>query len=228
MKKDNNTIFENILLIEKGIKNIDTKSPNNIDLQDLLNKTNELKRNFKGIRNLLLILFSLIIVLIIILILQFDFENKVNDFNNGLEGLKEDSLIVKILDIKNNDSTYSFNYYENKGNIVSYNNLKKENDSIYKIITNQKNKNERILNLAQKVIKNSNKINEYNNKLLDENNNLKIKLNLVTENYPINFIETNNSIRIESKKIDSSLILLKHFRNRMTFNSKDNVWTIKK
>ena len=51
MKKDNNTIFENILLIEKGIKNIDTKfdySENREDKfnEDMSNRNNNYMKKY--------------------------------------------------------------------------------------------------------------------------------------------------------------------------------------
>jgi hypothetical protein len=55
---------------------------------------------------------------------------------------------------------------------------------------------------------------------------LKSKLSLIQSNYSIIFKETNNGISIHADKIDSALLLLPYYRDKLSYDSQKKSWTI--
>jgi len=71
------------------------------------------------------------------------------------------------------------------------------------------------------------------NELVDENDKLKKeqdilqrKLNLVQRNYNITFDETDKYFTVHAKQIDSALLLLPHYRDKLKYDPKEQSWTI--
>jgi ABC-type multidrug transport system fused ATPase/permease subunit len=54
----------------------------------------------------------------------------------------------------------------------------------------------------------------------------RIKLSLVTRNYPVSFTEDDGIITIHSAKIDSALLLLPVYRDKISFDSKQRTWCV--
>jgi hypothetical protein len=55
---------------------------------------------------------------------------------------------------------------------------------------------------------------------------LKSKLSLIQSNYSITFKDTNNGISIHADKIDSALLLLPYYRDKLSYDSQKKSWTI--
>lgn len=54
----------------------------------------------------------------------------------------------------------------------------------------------------------------------------RIKLGLVTRNYPVSFTERNGIITIHSAEIDSALLLLPVYRDKISYDSKRKTWSV--
>lgn len=111
-----------------------------------------------------------------------------------------DSLFHKLMTVTIDDSTKnkSIAYRVRDDKIITYFDLVNENDSLKK------------------------KINQLN----IENSLHKIKISLTERNYPIKFYEKDGWISIKSPEIDSALLLLPHYRNKITYNIKDKTWNV--
>lgn len=219
MKKSrkNESIFESLSLLKKGLLSI-KKKENSEDIDKAIIAIDEIIISFKGLRWLILILFVALIISIGVAVLTNLYNTKVEDFNTEIKDYRNDSIVRKILDIKEikiGDSiTTSYNYLTKGKKIVTYNQLELENDSLMKAV----------LSLNVKILKSETKIVKLENEIATA----KDKLNLASENYDIKFIEHENYIQIEGKKIDSAFILLQAYRKKMQYDDKTKSWTIKK
>ena len=54
----------------------------------------------------------------------------------------------------------------------------------------------------------------------------RIKLGLVTRNYPVSFTESDGIITIHSSEIDSALLLLPVYRDKISYDSKRKTWNV--
>ena len=54
----------------------------------------------------------------------------------------------------------------------------------------------------------------------------RFKLSLVTRNYPVSFTEDDGIITIHSAKIDSALLLLPVYRDKISYDSKQRTWCV--
>ncbi|ROI12456.1 hypothetical protein EGH90_00060 [Kaistella haifensis] len=216
MEKSNKSFTESLSHLKVFLQNINKKEITEDEINSSLDEIDNLQTIIKGIKKLFIILFSLVICLIILLIITFSYNQKLNNFQDDIKSLKDDSLVIKILDVKKTkvgDSiTTTYDYFTENGQPVKYRTLKKENDSLLSIIINN-NKEE----ISQLEIKKNIEI---------EKSNLSKKLDLVFRNYPIKFKETDDKITIESKEIDSAMILLKQFRHKMKYNKQTDTWTV--
>jgi len=120
--------------------------------------------------------------------------------NEIIERQWSDSLFNQIMEVKinPNDHSRSIFYREKNGKIITYKELGEEIDTL-----SRKNIN---LNL--------------------ENDILKQKLNVIQKYYNITFKETDKSIIIEALKLDSALMLLPYYRNKIEYNPENNSWLI--
>lgn len=218
--KKNESITDNLFFIKKGLSNLSNKKEEiNLEKIDTYIKAiDEIIILFKGLKRIIFFLFFGIIICIGIIILMKIYDTKVENFNSEIKNYKTDSIVRKILEIKElskNDSTEtSYNYLTRNNTIVTYNQLVKESDSL-----------EKKMILKELEI---NKKDEYINSKNNEINSLKDKLDLAIKNYEIKFFETKTDIRIEAKKLDSALVLLDAYRDKMIFDKKTGKWTIKR
>ena len=216
MEKSNKSFTESLSHLKVFLQSINKKEISEDDIKLSLAEIDNLKTVRDGVKKLLIVLFAFVFCLIIILIITLSYNEKLNNFQNDIESIKDDSLVVSILDKKKKkigDSiTTTYDYYTEKGKPVKYRTLKKENDSLINIIMTKNNQEISALT-SQKEIEN-------------ENANLRKKLNLVYKNYPIKFKETEDKITIESKEVDSAMVLLKEFRHKMKYNKETDTWKI--
>lgn len=209
----NKSVFDNLSFIREGLIELkqETAEDTNKKIDSYVDKIDSLTTFFKGFNKLFLILTSFIILLLIILIISQFYAPKVIKFNNEINDLKNDSLVRKILEIKEikkNDSvtTTTYNYLVRDEQVVTYNMLSKENDSLNQQL---ETKNKAINNIENKV------------------SNLQTKLNLVTKYYNIKFKESKRQISFESKQLDSAMILLDYYRDKMKYDPATDKWNIK-
>jgi hypothetical protein len=216
--KKNESITDNLFFIKKGLSNLSNENEevNHEKINAYIKAIDEIIILFKGLKRIVLILFLGIIICIGIIILMKIYDTKVDNFNSEIKNYKTDSIVRKILEIKEfskNDSIEtSYNYLTRNDTIVTYNQLIKDSDS-----------------LEKKLILKQLEIDKKEDDIITKNNEinlLKDKLDLARNNYDINFYETKTQITIEAKKIDSALVLLEVFRNRMTYDKKTGKWTI--
>ena len=204
--KKNESITDNLFFIKKSLSNLSNgkEEINSEKIDTYVKAIDEIIILFKGLKRIILFLFFGIIICFGIIILMKIYDTKVENFNNEIKNYKTDSIVRKILDIKeltkNESIETSYNYLTKNGKIVTYNQLVNESDSLVK-------------KLILKEL---------------EINSLKHKLDLAKKNYDINFFETKTAITIEAKKLDSALVLLDAFRDKMIYDKKSRKWTIKR
>lgn len=219
MKKNqkDESILENLSFLKKRLLSLKEKE-NFEDIDKSIKVVEELIIAFRGIRWFILILLVALIISIGVAVLSNLYNTKVEDFNLEIKDHRNDSIVRKILDIKEikigDTTTTSYNYMTRGNQIITYKQLNIENDSLEKVINS----------LNQKIEKSKNKIDN----LEDEITSAKDKLNLASSYYDIKFKENNKYVEIEGKKIDSALILLQAFRNKMHYDEKTKSWIIKK
>lgn len=215
--KKSESILNELLFVKNSINNIlDETNDEKKEIAEIsLKKIDEIIIFFKGIKKLFFILIITVLVLFVLIGISLIYSNKAKNINAEIEEIRTDSIANQILEVRREmkpDSTFTTTYdYQTRNNkIVSYNQLVKENDSLDKLISKL---NLKILMLEGK----------YDNSIQ--------KIDMAKENYGINFKEFNknnaNYISIESKKIDSALILLEVYRNKLRYNSESKNWEVK-
>jgi hypothetical protein len=122
-----------------------------------------------------------------------------------------DSLFRNIMPIKDDNVQFSI-YRYNDGRIITYDDFAKEN----KMLSSEKYDLEK----ENKMLSSE----KYD--LEKANNLLKTKLDLVQKKYDITFKETDKSIKIEALKLDSALMLLPYYRDKLEYNPENKSWTI--
>ncbi|MEA1787717.1 hypothetical protein U1E44_16565 [Arenibacter sp. GZD96] len=180
---------------------------------------NELKQFFKGIKKLMLIMFSLFIIAVVLLGYTMYQNEKLRFMNSDLESKKVDSIIKTIMDIKeiktdSNTIRTTYNYKTRNNNIITYSELVNENDSLKSSVDS---------------------ISILRSKLKSKISSLEQKLNLAKDNYVITFREfyrvknkdTINYIQIISRKADSAFMLLNHYRDNLYYDKDEDVWYIR-
>lgn len=150
--------------------------------------------------------FFILLVLLIgfsIMLFLLDLEN--TDLRSDIQYKK--SLIEsyeKIIRFEN-DSTHSFTYRTRDDKPITYQDLMDENFDLLR-------KNSKLeLDLFNKD---------------GELRKINIYLDLARKNYGIKFIENKYSYRIEAPKVDSALLLLELYRDKIKYNPKDNTWSV--
>lgn len=194
--------------IKKEISNNENMDKSEI-VNSLLDEANQIivenKKADNGIGYAMLIMIGLIIYLIFnsyqsdyqINILNTDIVEKRNTINN-LQW--SDSLFTKFMDLTYDSVTgLRTIYYKSKnGRPITYSDLIKENDSLKVKLVN---------------LENNNRFNE-------------LKLSLAKNNYDISFIETDSYIKIMAPKIDSALLLLPHYKNKIKYDMNKKTWNV--
>ena len=165
-----------------------------------------------------------------------------------------DSLYEKILDIK--DSMYHTTYRMYNGELVTYRQLELQYDSIQRLYHKERSENldnQVYLQLIQEMYptitmsRSEDKLHvsglDYNAQITTANarvdslerkcrslhNNyeeIKLKYELIVKNYPIAVKRDSNRYYLEAPKVDSALILLPYYREKLQYNPETKMWII--
>lgn len=211
----NKDISETIFSVTDYLNNLkkNEEFKDDVNLNKAIEKLKEFNIFLKGLKNLLFILFVGFVIALGLYIYStskiYDLYNINNELTNevNLSNQKIDSTLSKLMGIKvekNNDSTITSYSYLIKGNeLVTYEKLINENDSL------------------------SNKISQLKNTI----DNLELKISMAKEVYGLNFSEfkenSKSYIKLESKKLDSAYILYEHYKKNLFFDEKSKEWYIK-
>lgn len=219
-KNKNRSISETFQLILKKYNSLKQgKEERELEkINELENLTKELLIFFKGFRNILFIMISLLLILTGLFCFSVHKNAELTNINSELEYQKVDSIMKTILDIKgmevdNVTAQTSYKYQMKGDKIVTYKNLTDENDSLQERIDIL-----RIMRITQKT----------------QISTLRRKLDMAKENYGIKFKEyfkvkngdTTNYIEIHGTKVDSAFMLLEHYRNNLTYDEAKDLWYI--
>lgn len=145
-------------------------------------------------------LYNLFLVLLAVVVIACGYAMFKADENQALEATIE--RLERIDSLYNTfmeprDGSISYRV-DNSGHPISYRNLLSESDSIY------------------------NELFTLKNKLYD----VEFELNLIKRTYPIKILHEGNKYRIESAQIDSALMLLHMYRDRLRYDSQQNCWYV--
>jgi len=221
-KKNNESISDSIRIIKKHLEEIKTSEINqNLDsFKEIEYRLTEIKKFFKGVRKVMLILLSLSFFLVVLLIASLYYNNKLERVNYDFQNQKVDSLMTEILDIKTiyeEDSvlTTSYKYYLRNSKVLTYEDLSKESDSL----------RQEYDSLSIQKMKIQNRLSSFNQ-----------KLKMAKRKYGLKFIEFSkiengknvDYIQMTSPKLDSALILLNEYRNQIFYDEESNNWYIVK
>jgi predicted nuclease with TOPRIM domain len=120
---------------------------------------------------------------------------------------------------------------ENNQNINDYNSLAANFDSLNKEHNDLMKKYSLLASKYNAMIEKQTELNNYFNQVTDSLSSFKSVVHLIQLNYPVNFnIDRNGNIkkvRIKAEQLDSALILLPYFRDRLKLDKDKKVWTIK-
>ena len=220
-RESSESIAKELLFIKNSLQllSIENSGKNKEILDESIEKFDEIIKFFKGIKKVILVLLILVLVFVFSLITSIIYNNQAKTLNSEIDDIRTDTIANQILEVRKvmlPDSTYSTTYdYRTRNNkVISYNQLLKEIDSL------------KLKNISKDL-----KINSLEDDVSASNN----KIELAEEQYGIRFwnsyqIEKKNKIEyinIESKKIDSALILLSVYRNKLFYNKESKKWEIK-
>lgn len=225
-KQKSESVSSQLLLIKTNLENLrDNNLNDNESIDESIIALDSIIDFFKGIRKVLNAFTLIIISLLILVGISVYYFEKAKNIETEIDA-KTDTIANQILEVKKvvgPDSTFKTNYeyFTRNNKIVSYKTFSKENDSLRKVVE--------ILNIQNQ--KKDNNIEQLNN----DNLLLTDKIRLAEKYYGIRFWETTrynknkkeDFINIESKKIDSALILLEIYRKKMSYNKEKGVWVIK-
>lgn len=165
-----------------------------------------------------------------------------------------DSLYERILDIK--DSMYHVTYRMYNGELVTYRQLEHQYDSIQMLYYNERRENSdnqaylkmiKELYPAITMSKSGDKLHvsgpDYNTQITaayarvdslegvcwsahNDYEEAKLKYELISKHYPIVVKQDSNRFYIEAPKIDSALLLLPYYRDKLSYNPETGMWYI--
>lgn len=227
-EKKSESIADELLFIKNSLIILSDENSENKKavLEESTKKFDDILKFFHGLRKLTFFLLITVVILAILLIVSLYYVKKTQNLNSEIEDIRTDTIANQILEVKRimlPDSTYetTYNYRTRNNKIVSYNQLLKENDSLEKIILSK------TLNI--------NSLQNDISRLEDENSTFQNQIDLAKRQYGIRFWMTyemekkkkTEYINIESKKLDSALILLEVYRNKLFYNKETKKWQIK-
>lgn len=218
-KKNSPSISESIQLIKKRINQIkkDSKDEDKKYFDEIEYNLNEIKKFIKGIKKLIQILFAVCVVSVILFIISLYYNQKLEKLNSDLRGKKVDSLMTKILQIETfeeGDSvTTSYNYNTRNGEVITYNELINESDSIRKDFDR----------LSIETIKYKSQLYLLRQKIKMAENNYGIKFENISTTEKGKKVEY---IQMTAPKIDSGFMLLEEFHDRIYFDKDKNQWFV--
>lgn len=207
--------------LEEIIKDLRQYEQNNADekyasfVERLSNKSAEIQKERSSILNILAIVFIAFSMSLVGIWLLFDRNDALEQEKSTYEW--KDSIFNAIL---KPDSNNSVSYLIRNGKIVTYSELEHENDSLHSVIVTNKAGN------PSTVIEKKESTSEIDYYKDNKISILEAKLQLVQRNYPIVFHEKGDLITISSPQIDSALLILPYYRDRIKFNSKEKSWTV--
>lgn len=165
-----------------------------------------------------------------------------------------DSLYERILDIK--DSMYNITYRMYDGELVTYRQLEHQYDSIQGLYYEERSENsdnQAYLKMIQelypaiKTYRSGDKLHvsgpDYKNQIeiayasldsledvcrstYNDYEKTKLKYELISKHYPIVVKQDSNRYYIEAPIIDSALLLLPYYRDKLLYNPETRTWTI--
>lgn len=197
------------------VNDIKKEINNNVNINDdnvvnsLIDEANQIigenRKADKGIGYAMLFMLGLIIYFGISL---YQADNQISILNNDIIDKRNtinnlqwsDSLFAKFMDLSydsvNGNRTI---YYKSiNGKPLTYSDLTRENDSLKKELFNLKNRN------------------HYN----------ELKLSLAKRNYDISFKETDSYITIMAPRLDSALLLLPYYKNKIQYDTNKKMWNV--
>ena len=181
-------------------------------------------------------------------------EKSIEDKNNIIRRYQyQDSIYSVLLDM--NDSTRYISYRIRNGKPVTYHQLEHQYDSLqtryYDLLYENAEKQD-VLELLQQLYPYELKSKDgtltvygpnYKEQLREisaredslkrlctqcqyENRVYKAKLDLITNRYPIMVKQDSNSVSVSSPRIDSALMLLPYYRDKLTYDAESKAWSI--
>ena len=160
------------------------------------------KKDMKDVAYFLLFLLIMLIGAIAMWIIS---DIRSNDLESDIKVKKEMIQDYEKIIRFENDSTHTFVYQTKNGTPITYQELMNENLDLL-------NHNSR---LKIDLIKKDEELRTKN-----------IYLDLARKNYGIRFIEKKNCYRIEAPKVDSAMMLLELYRDKIKYNAKDKTWSV--
>jgi hypothetical protein len=157
---------------------------------------------------------------------NYTLENQINERDNLIHRLTvSDSILNQILEIKEDSvtQTRTWEYLKKNGKVLKYNELNKllsKSDTDY---------NKAMIEM-QGFIDELNSTTQQNKILNDSLALIEAVFHLLKSKYDLELRvevkESSTYITIEAKKIDSALLLLPHYRNKIIFNSEKQKWYV--
>lgn len=193
---------EEFLFLLNKMDKLDMELPSD-DIEQFLDKEllNYRETKKKEKRGEILSTTILFVVFIFSLVYLYFTLNENRNLESRVSDMEwSDSLFHKFMKVSINDSTkrMTVTYRTRNNELVTYFDLVNENDSLK---------------------------NEINN-LKSDNSKYKIKLSLTEKNYPIKYYEKDGWISVKAPEIDSALLLLPYYRNKINYNPKDDFWVV--
>ncbi|WDF45156.1 hypothetical protein PQ459_09605 [Chryseobacterium sp. KACC 21268] len=120
---------------------------------------NDLKKEIKGLLILLFISVISVVGLLVVLVFQDIYNEKLIETNTVIRDNSPDSLMKKILDIRNvNDSTVKYSYaVDDVGKIITYHQALKKSDSLINEINSLLDKHNKTIDSINKITNTENK-----------------------------------------------------------------------
>lgn len=160
------------------------------------------KKDMKDVAYFLLFLLIMLIGAIAMWIIS-DIRN--DDLENDIKVKKEMIQDYEKIIRFENDSAHTFVYQTKNGTPITYQELMDENLELL-------NKNSKLkMDLTKKD---------------EEIRTKNVYLDLARKNYGIRFIEKRNYYSIEAPKVDSAMMLLELYRDKIKYNAKDKSWSV--
>ncbi|MBL7935711.1 MAG: hypothetical protein JNM51_07870 [Bacteroidia bacterium] len=202
---------------------------------------NSIRKSIGKVASSFLLLFILI-ALGVSLYYNKTLQEQVNKRDIIIEKLTQDSILNEIMNIKYDSisKSTSYSYRTRNGKLLKYDELANELDKSrgdYKLGRNELiTEYNSLVNRYNKLVENNAKINSNFNQVADSLYSNKIVLKLIQSNYHVDFsidrYENGNikKVSINADQLDSALVLLPYFRNRLTLEKVDEnkkFWSIK-
>ena len=162
----------------------------------------------KANKGMLYFLLFVLISFVLSLFFTYNSSNQIDILNadiiekrNTINRLQwSDSLFTKFMNLSYDsiNEYRTLHFLSRNGREMTYSDLMQENDSLQTLLT---------------TIKDENRINL-------------LKLSMTKKNYDINFKETNKYITIFAPRLDSALLLLPYYKDKIHYDKDNDVWKV--